>query len=1025
MFAMILACAGDYILAQIKLLLFKTTSMNQNISKLVLSIAILCLSTINLEAASRYWVSSTSSNWNNTANWSTTSGGSGGASVPTSADYAYFNGASGKNGDCSVDAAVDLSGFSMSGYTGTITNTSYDVTINGGNFTQSTGTFNMGSGNFSLSSQVNMTGGTFHAGSGSYDINNYFNFSAGTFTATSGTMYVGSAWAHTSGGTFNHNNGTVEFDGTGNRQLQMVSNLETFYNVTFNKASNGMVGLVSTGDKMVVENDLVFNNGYVSSWSNNAVSIEVQGDATVNSTFLTIYNALSLVFTGSNNQNFDLTGATDKINYAIKFNKSSGTVTMLSDCMLDGGSGATFTSGTLDLNGYTFTNQSYQSFCDGTFTLTGTGTLSNYGWTQTSASANFTNSGSNTFIVSSGHFNVSNGTFSGGSATIDMNGHMQLTGGTFNGTSGTMTLSRDWAHTTSGTFNHNNGTIVLDGAFTSPPGKIRMLSNTETFYNLTMNLTSGSQVLYNANDNMVIAGDLTLTKGTLSTWNGGDQVTTEVKGNVTVASTFGSSSADNTIKFTGTASTQNFDLTGAPTKILGNIIENKASGEVKLLSAITIPSGKSFTVTSGILGTNGYNMTLNGSSVIQTGATLKIQGTETIGTPTLNSGSSVIYTGRNISETITIKDHGATDYYNLTIDDQNTNQATFSLSNNLTVTNLLTMTNGVLNAGTYVLSLGGVTGTNGEVNNTLTTLNAPSSQDLGTLGFVLTSSANLGSTTIKLGFTPIEANGNSGIRRYYHLVPTTNTGLNATVVFNYWESELNGITESNLVLFESSNGTSWTTLSSSLDSDNNKLTETGFNSLNYLTAGSSASPLPVSLLFFKADRVQDDVKLSWATASEHNNDFFTIERSFDGRHFENNAIVSGSGNSERTLEYGSTDFSVPATTVYYRLRQTDFNGDNSISSIIVLEPILTKQILAIYTSSASDMVNVSYVSNGTGRRTVLINDISGNVIIQKDIVVQKEMNNLEFNTVDLPTGIYILSIGSKSDQETTKFVVRH
>ena len=68
----------------------------------------------------RYWVASTSSNWNNTANWSATSGGIGGASVPGASDAVVFNGTGGLQGNCILDIAPTVSSITVNGYSGTI-----------------------------------------------------------------------------------------------------------------------------------------------------------------------------------------------------------------------------------------------------------------------------------------------------------------------------------------------------------------------------------------------------------------------------------------------------------------------------------------------------------------------------------------------------------------------------------------------------------------------------------------------------------------------------------------------------------------------------------------------------------------------------------------------------------------------------------------------------------------------------------------------------------------------------------------
>ncbi len=77
----------------------------------------------------RYWVATTTSNWNNTANWSATSGGAGGASVPVAGVVAIFN--SGGTGNCTLDIAPTIGSISISGYTGTINLNGRTLTISG------------------------------------------------------------------------------------------------------------------------------------------------------------------------------------------------------------------------------------------------------------------------------------------------------------------------------------------------------------------------------------------------------------------------------------------------------------------------------------------------------------------------------------------------------------------------------------------------------------------------------------------------------------------------------------------------------------------------------------------------------------------------------------------------------------------------------------------------------------------------------------------------------------------------------
>lgn len=92
--------------------------------------------------------------------------------------------------------------------------------------------------------------------------------------------------------------------------------------------------------------------------------------------------------------------------------------------------------------------------------------------------------------------------------------------------------------------------------------------------------------------------------------------------------------------------------------------------------------------------------------------------------------------------------------------------------------------------------------------------------------------------------------------------------------------------------------------------------------------------LPIELISFDASLNNNNVDLYWATASEYNNDFFTIERSTDGLNWEHVTIVSGAGNSTQRLDYYIQDSRPLSGISYYRLKQTDFDGAFEYSNIV-------------------------------------------------------------------------------------------
>ncbi|KXK28939.1 MAG: hypothetical protein UZ12_BCD005000823 [Bacteroidetes bacterium OLB12] len=120
---------------------------------------ILLLLACQVSFGQRFWVAAGASNWNNTANWSTTSGGPGGASVPGPSDAVTFN-ASGL-GDCTLDVAPNVAGITVNGYTGTIDINGFNLTTTGTNSFVS-GTINNGGAAAAVT--LNTTGTTTFSG---------------------------------------------------------------------------------------------------------------------------------------------------------------------------------------------------------------------------------------------------------------------------------------------------------------------------------------------------------------------------------------------------------------------------------------------------------------------------------------------------------------------------------------------------------------------------------------------------------------------------------------------------------------------------------------------------------------------------------------------------------------------------------------------------------------------------------------------------------------------------------------------
>lgn len=98
-------------------------------------------------------------------------------------------------------------------------------------------------------------------------------------------------------------------------------------------------------------------------------------------------------------------------------------------------------------------------------------------------------------------------------------------------------------------------------------------------------------------------------------------------------------------------------------------------------------------------------------------------------------------------------------------------------------------------------------------------------------------------------------------------------------------------------------------------------------------SGGELTSLPVRLTKFSAFNLGASNMISWETASELNNDHYTLEKSVNGKHWEILFFVSGGGTSSSRLTYSVVDNN-PATITYYRLTQFDIDGESEVLGVV-------------------------------------------------------------------------------------------
>lgn len=214
-------------------------------------------------------------------------------------------------------------------------------------------------------------------------------------------------------------------------------------------------------------------------------------------------------------------------------------------------------------------------------------------------------------------------------------------------------------------------------------------------------------------------------------------------------------------------------------------------------------------------------------------------------------------------------------------------------------------------------------------------------------------------------------------------------------------------------------------------SGGSKVTGPGGASHSGAVSGSGWGPgvvLPIELIYFKAENTGEEVNLTWATSSEKNNDYFTIERSADGKLFEEVSRKQGAGNSNSKISYSVLDNQFVNKGSYYRLKQTDYNGHYTYSRNVMVKNNSGKDhidllINSIAPNPVTDQFTIDYSVKNEGQVVMQIVNKFGTIIDKKSLNSNKGSNSYIYNKMaDLPNGVYFVSLIFDDKKETKKIV---
>jgi hypothetical protein len=305
-------------------------------------------------------------------------------------------------------------------------------------------------------------------------------------------------------------------------------------------------------------------------------------------------------------------------------------------------------------------------------------------------------------------------------------------------------------------------------------------------------------------------------------------------------------------------------------------------------------------------------------------------------------------------------------------------------------------------------------------------MNAPNGVNPGNLGAVITSSANMGFCLVKRGHVQ-QTNGSGGgssIFRYYDISPQINTGLDATLQFTYFDSELNGMDENLLTLWRSVNNTTWVDQGfTSRSTSANYVEKTGIASFSRWTLSTPGNVLPIKFVLFNTQCRDGKVYISWRTGFEQNSSYFEVQRSDNAVDWYSIGRVTAAGNSTTERNYSFTDNSPSAGIAFYRIKEWNINSGSTYTGIMKNDcgqvedwkvwpnPVHEKLFITVQAAASSIATISMYDSKGALVKVQRQNILAGN-------------NRLTLPVENLSSGSYtiVLNWNSGLSQKTMKII---
>ena len=443
-----------------------------------------------------------------------------------------------------------------------------------------------------------------------------------------------------------------------------------------------------------------------------------------------------------------------------------------------------------------------------------------------------------------------------------------------------------------------------------------------------------------------------------------------------------------------------------------------------------------------------------GTALTNNGATITLSNTDLLNDGNLLTNSGVfVMTG---SSNNIISGTGITTFNSLQFN--KTVGAKVLLQKNVVASGAVTFNGGLLDLGNHFLELkfpSGLLQNENETNRIVSSgtgqvfiiqsLHAPMAVNPGNLGVTISSTHNLGLTTISRGQKEqVTPTGEHSIKRVYKLEPVNNVNLNATLRLNYFDAEINNLNESTLTMWQYKN--SWSPIGVSTKSTNQNYAElTGINELTQFTLGNPSINGEFQLSGFTGACKGSDVRLQWKTANEGHIKLYIVEKSTDGANWQVAATVP----ANPAMPNAYSVLITPAGAIHFRLKaewvdgkftfadpiKVDCNkgkGANSggkptgASEGINLNTQMDYRIDGIQVNigpnPTADVIRMTtYVANAV-TMAIELRDMSGKVLIRKLWHLKPGSNTQTFYLSQFAAGTFVLTLQGDTFSKSWKVI---